>query len=237
MNLFSTALAAASALVIGVGASAANVESWNVGSGQSNGDFNVDRHDAFVGSLEVGLRASLRQVGNIAPSGNVYSVLPGSQPGVPTRARWNFDYSIYAGGIALDLSNLTSATLTITSNNGTPGGVFDLLDPADDFSPGFVPVADGLPDFRQFIDVHTTPTNSAVPNPTNFYQGSQNPVFAPWFTGFDFNEAGEYTFTLDASTAALSASTEIVVSVVPAPAGAIAGTTLLGGLMMRRRRG
>lgn len=75
------------------------------GSGNTNGNFVVDTENG----VEIGFRAKLYSVGNITPSGNWYEVATGLFS--PTRALWNFDYSVNAGSQSLVG---TTALMTIT---------------------------------------------------------------------------------------------------------------------------
>ena len=81
---------------------------WTQGSGTTNDHFTVDTEDNGV---ELGLRASLRFVGSITPTGNVYTAPAGSSGGL---ALWNFDFSVNPGTLTG-----TTALLTITG----PGGI------------------------------------------------------------------------------------------------------------------
>jgi PEP-CTERM motif-containing protein len=65
------------------------------GSGNANGNFAVDTENG----VEIALRGKLYQVGNITPSGNLYVAPTGLFS--PTRALWNFDYSVAAGDLSL----------------------------------------------------------------------------------------------------------------------------------------
>jgi hypothetical protein len=73
------------------------------GSGNANGNFTVDTENG----VEIGFRAKLYQVGNITPTGNLYQVSTGLFS--PTRALWNFDYSVNPG-----LQSLADTTALIT---------------------------------------------------------------------------------------------------------------------------
>jgi len=239
------AIAAAAMLFLApVGASAApftgDVDVWNVGSGQLNGNF-VGREEDLSGvNLQLALRATNRQGAYIAPVGETYTVLAGSQPGVPTRARWNFDIHVsFDGVIATDL---TALYLEIEKG---PGGVdgYDMINLLD-------------ATLRGAIDCHTiapacasatqpSGSSSSGPhtgNPDNYYQSSQNPVFAPWFTniGFDMNEVATYTLRLGGMTGEGGFDTQIVVNVVapvPEPAAlSLLGLGLLGLAAARRRK-
>jgi hypothetical protein len=187
------ALGAGTALATPVHTSNTDVTSWDVGSGQINGNFSVTSDLDFAGGpLELGLRAEQRQTGAVVPTaGDNYLVQPGIQPGVPTRAWWNFQLSIAYE----DISLLDSLTLTITRDGGTNSqpsgtGIFDLLP------------------LRAFIDDRNA--NGDL-NFADIYQMSQNPVFFPWFTPA-YNLAADssfaYSFTLTATLrdSSLSAS-------------------------------
>ena len=82
---------------------------WTQGTGTSNGHFTVDTEDNGV---ELGLRASLRFIGPITPTGNLYIAPVGSTP--PGRALWNFEFSVNPGSYAN-----THSVLTITGPGGS----------------------------------------------------------------------------------------------------------------------
>ena len=81
---------------------------WTQGSGTTNDHFTVDTEDNGV---ELGLRASLRGIGSITPTGNVYTAPTGNSGGL---ALWNFEFSVNPGSLVG-----TTALLTITG----PGGI------------------------------------------------------------------------------------------------------------------
>lgn len=82
---------------------------WTQGSGTSNGHFTVDTE---ANGIELGFRASIRFVGPITPTGNLYIAPGGSTP--PCRGLWNFEFSVNPGSLVG-----TYSLLTITG----PGGV------------------------------------------------------------------------------------------------------------------
>ena len=82
---------------------------WTQGSGTSNGHFAVDTE---ANGVELGLRASLRFIGPITPTGNLYIAPVGSTP--PGRALWNFEFSVNPGSYAN-----THSVLTITGPGGS----------------------------------------------------------------------------------------------------------------------
>ena len=167
-----------------------SVVSWNVGSGQTNGNFVVTRDATFPGgSLELGLRIQERTLGaNYIPvsagglANAMYVVPTGASP--PTNpgdfARWNFDFSIsYAGG----LSNLSSISLQI-----------------EELTPGITPLSD-------------------VPFPAlggTLFQDSWNPGF-DFLSGpglaYDFNAPGIYRITLSATGSGQTVSDSILVNI------------------------
>lgn len=113
MNYRAWAAAAAFLLAGLSGASATIVNDttltagWHNGTGTVDGHFTVDRENG----VELGLRAAIRFVGPITPSGNIY-VAPVSTPG-STLALWNFEYSYDPGS-----SSGTTTYITITDSLG-----------------------------------------------------------------------------------------------------------------------
>ncbi|KRR27863.1 hypothetical protein CQ14_08465 [Bradyrhizobium lablabi] len=81
---------------------------WTQGSGTSNGHFTVDSEDNGV---ELGLRASLRFIGPITPTGNLYIAPAGNSSG---KALWNFEFSVNPGSLTG-----THSLLTITGPGGS----------------------------------------------------------------------------------------------------------------------
>jgi hypothetical protein len=81
---------------------------WTQGSGTSNGHFAVDTE---ANGVELGLRASIRYVGPITPTGNLYIAPVGNSSGM---ALWNFEFSVNPGSLLG-----TNSLLTITGPGGT----------------------------------------------------------------------------------------------------------------------
>jgi hypothetical protein len=82
---------------------------WTQGTGTTNDHFTVDTE---ANGVELGLRASLRFVGSITPTGDLYTVPAGSAS--PNRAFWNFEFSVNRG-----LYTNTYSVLTITGPGGS----------------------------------------------------------------------------------------------------------------------
>ncbi len=199
-----------------------SVVSWNVGSGQSNGNFVVTRDSAFPGgALELGLRAEERTIGpsyipvNAGGLANAMYIVPtgASPPSNPgDYARWNFDFSVsYAGG----LSNLSSVSLRI-----------------EELTPGLTPLNDVL----------------FPPAGGTLLQDSWNPGF-DFLSGpglaYNFNTPGIYRITLSATGGGQTVSDSILVNIgnvvlpaVPEPmslaAFGLIGVTALGYRVRRR---
>ncbi len=105
----------------------ASAPGWFDGSGNPNGGFVISQNNG----TEIGLRTKLRQDPNVINTpNNIYMVPTGSQPGVPSRAAWN--YEMFVNVRPNNLGSMTLAdvsqysTLTIL-NVGT--GVSSTIDP------------------------------------------------------------------------------------------------------------
>jgi hypothetical protein len=100
---------------------------WTQGTGTSNGHFAVD---TGADGVELGLRASLRFVGPITPTGNLYIAPAGNSSG---RALWNFEFSVNPGSLLGTYSLLTitgpggslAFDPTLIPDNTPIGGPFD----------------------------------------------------------------------------------------------------------------
>jgi hypothetical protein len=108
--LFAISVSSASAAVVN-DASLIDPPGVYYGTGNSNGNFIVDTENG----VEIGFRAKLYKGANIAPTGNLYQAPLGLFS--PTRALWNFDYSVNPSNQSLEGS---TATITIKDlGNGT----------------------------------------------------------------------------------------------------------------------
>lgn len=257
MNIHSgiaRACAALTTTLLITGAQAATVD-WRQGSGNTGQHFTVGTgavgFEGGAGSLTVGLRAVQRNIGTITPTGNTYAVSAGSSDQA-NRAWWNFD--IYAGLSdvtgAASLAGLSELTLVITSIGGSAPGQssFDLLAAnlrglIDCHLTGCVNGSSVNPDATvpDLVAGSNDGPLSATANAARFYNASQNPVFAPWFTAFDMNLSAIYDFTLTARDRQGNVvSSQMLVNVgnfVPEPGSlALVGLGLLGAFAVARRR-
>ncbi|MEM7583594.1 MAG: hypothetical protein AAF560_09465 [Acidobacteriota bacterium] len=181
---------------------------WDVGSGQCNGSF-VSASDAGFpgGSLELGLRAEQRSVGQVPRmAGGDYEVQLGNDTtaGVSNRAWWNFHLSIAYGGSLSDLDALTLQIRTDVGSNLPASPTVDLL-------------AGGL---RGLIDARNNQPN-ATSGFSDLYQVSQNPEFT-WFTtasdtdanptgDFNYDEEGAWRMRLSATEAGTELAAEMCI--------------------------
>lgn len=100
---------------------------WYQGTGTSNGHFAVDTQ---ANGIELGLRASIRFVGPITPTGNIYFAPTGLALGA---ALWNFEFSVNPGSLTGTHSLLTitgpggslAFDPTLIPDNKPTGGSFD----------------------------------------------------------------------------------------------------------------
>jgi hypothetical protein len=171
---------------------------WNQGSGNCNGQFTIAPNTTISG-LELGLRAIRRSKGPVVQNGTEYVVALGADSTHAGRAWWNFDLSIaYNGSIAA----LDALTLEIHTTHGA-----------------------SVPGASSF-DLHALRPAVNARNPNTFtapyqelYQGSQNPIFAPWFVpgSYNWNAEGAWVITLSANEAGDTSSVSICVRTPNAP--------------------
>jgi hypothetical protein len=244
------AVAAACALALAGPAGAAVMFDQNVtnaviyGSGNANGGWTVDTQNG----IELGLRAHVRydvtddQPKNVFNSNGdgTYSHAAGAPASNPTRARWNFDFSINSGSaqnlnmldyVLMMDHNPTAATSFVSinlfnqyfdhsfGNNGTPQGAG--------------------------IEAADLATYNVLRANNNLAQNSWNmDFFDPTLFAFDPSADGTYSFVLqalDGNTLLAQTSIDVIVGAgaasVPVPATlALLVPGLLGlGWQVRRR--
>jgi hypothetical protein len=187
---------------------------WGNGSGTANGQFTIET-DSTTG-IELGLRAKLRQSPDlIAPVGDVYSVPAGAQIGVPNRAAWNYEFSIYIPATSGLNLNTIHAELTVTDPNSHSATVNPLT---------------------QFPDYTGAPGLIVA-------QNSENPSFTgstgfPLDTYYNMDTPGNYIFTLAVygdnagAKGDLLVSDSMTVAVAPLPSAAWAGLGLMGAVAL-----
>jgi hypothetical protein len=187
------------------------------GSGNPNGGFTVSTN----AGVEVGLRAKLRQgSGVIDSSNNVYVVPSGSQPGSPTHAAWNYDFSINLQGTSPALT-LADITAMLTIKDLTTG------------APASTPV-DVLTYFGDDASYDGTVHQGGIVVGAYGAQNSENPAFGnfPLAASYDENAPDHYLFTLDVNTKAGAHLATDVIEVdavaTPLPSSVWGGLALLG---------
>lgn len=206
------------------------------GSGNSNGNFTVDRQN----HVELGLRAKIPFVGTTNSNGDgTYSYNVGEI--------WNFDWTIntnYDGGGTNNISDLTY--LIGIDSDPTAAANFLLFDPvpvsvlgAPDHAIGNNSTANGAGTSFGATDI--AGYNIAI-DTNNVLQNSWRHDFFTSFPGFTYDEfvSGIYDITLsafDGSTQIASTNIQVIISSVPEPATVLLlGIGLVGIAVTRHQR-
>lgn len=229
------------AIVLGLGLSAANADTFDnaslsspgvyFGTGNINSGFTVVQS----GNTELGLEAIQRFIGPVTPTGGTYDVATGNTTAPSeTGAFWGVVFSVNLGPDALSLANVTPFLTMTDVNNGTTGTV-NLLTITDNSLYG----AGGV----------CSPQSSC--GPLSDYYAFQNsealsfPVVAAAIgdLGYDVNANDTYDFTLNLRAGdRLLAADSIVVQAgtgtpVPEPFTlSLFGAGLAGAAAMRHRK-
>jgi hypothetical protein len=184
------------------------------GSGNANNHWTVNQ----TSEVEVGLKALVRYIGGITPSGTTYIAQVGgtSQPG-KTGSSWGYAFSVYLTDSNLTLSDISTSLC----------------------------VQDGRSGDNACFDPSQIPDNSH-PSAGSGFQNSETLSFGipPLSPAFDMNLPDIYSFTLTVTCtneAACNlgelASVSMTVDAVPEPASlALLGSGVLAAGFFKRRR-
>lgn len=201
------------------------------GTGNANGGFTVDSENG----VELGLSAHLAVISDVLHpvSTNVYEVPEGAEPGKPTRASWNTNFSINVGSG----SSLTDYIATLQVKDTTTNTVLTTWDVLGNDTAAIPHVTD---DSLYNGTVHT-----GLASGDYVAQNSENAAF---FSGFNIGSSDDYLVTLSlytndsGSPGSLVASDSIVVALpTPLPSAASMGRGMLGvigaaGLLRKKLR-
>ncbi|WP_148301746.1 PEP-CTERM sorting domain-containing protein [Sneathiella glossodoripedis] len=200
------------------------------------------------GALEVGLRAKQRY-----PAANIfnydgvdtYNFIAGPAPGNPSRALWNFEWSVNTNvnGSGGNLSDYTYALrLDSDPTANTSFVTFDpILNTYSDHALGNNGTGNGG---GTVIDRNAADRDTQYSNALTQYNVAQNSWTMHWFVlGFDPNNTGTYTIELDifddAGGLLAGSSIDVIVSAVPLPAALpmyAIGVAILGFIGWRKHK-
>lgn len=221
------------------------------GSGNANGGFTVDT----ANNIELGLRAKVRyDVADDLPKNvfnsngdGTYNHAAGGPAASPTRARWNFEWSVNSDQSGTQGRNLAGMQYVLGMDYDPSAAksysAVDLL--AFPFDHSFGTNATTMGNGVEGVAAVLATTNNLMQNSWNldfFDAGSGLPLFGGTFNP---NVDGEYSFFLEARSVTggpVLARTEITVIVgdgatqIPEPGSlALVGLGLLGAFAARRR--
>jgi hypothetical protein len=197
---------------------------WYDGSGNPNGGFTVDTENG----IEIGLRIKLRQDPNVISSAtNIYDVPIGPQVSSPTHAAWNYEFSIDLEPLGIGTLTLNDITASLVVTDVTTSVTSASINPltywTDDSGFG--------------SGGKTTPQTGAQWG----VQQSENPIFADFPLGADYNENAVrlYQFTLtvtqNSNGNVLGSDTVFAQTVAPEPSTFLFMGLGLGLLMLSIR--
>lgn len=174
---------------------------FGTGNGGNNVHWTVDTQ----GSIELGLAAIQRGVGNnITPIGNVYNVPLGPDPSASNRAYWNFDYSVNLRATGLNNSTYTLGEFT------TSLSVHDVAHNTTIAFDPFIGIGDNSAYGANGVTRNGNVSGQqATVNDVGF-QNSENLTFYPWGAGLPFNMNANDTYII---TLLLTNSRDISTSV------------------------
>lgn len=239
-NIIITAFIFGSAPLVGLGQLVTNTDlntdiTAIYGSGNSDTNWTASTNDDF--GIELGLRAKLRFIGPLVPTGNVYTAPVGISSG--TAAKWNFDFSITSDTSGDNDTPLTAFTYLLSLDiDPTAGESFISFSPLLylDNEYGYSDTANGDAPVKGVFDAAADFT--VAQNSRNY--GWDLPAFG---ASFDPLANGIYTIRLEAfspNDSALAnplAQATIQVAAVPEPSTvALLSMGVAGGLLYWRRR-